>query len=82
LFALSTGIEDERPVVVLDVSLDVEQPVDLVFLHRVLLTLSSTLADIRSVRRVRRAGGCWSHALKIDPVAKFLTTNGFTGEKY
>jgi hypothetical protein len=72
---LSSGIEDQPPAVVLDVSLYVEEPVDLVLLSCLLrLTALSVLGDIRSAgRAVRwglRAGGCRSHVLKIDPSSR------------
>jgi hypothetical protein len=78
---LSAGIEDERPTVLLDVSLDVKGSVDLVLLLRLLMSIASSLAsdirslstapgDIRSAGRGLLAGGCRSHALKIDPSSR------------
>jgi hypothetical protein len=71
VFSFSSGIEDQPPAVVLDVALDVEEPVDLVLCARLpMLTVLCALGDIGSVRRGLWAGGCWSHALKIDPSSR------------
>jgi hypothetical protein len=65
---LSSGVEDQLPSVVLDVSLDAEGSVDLVLLPcRPMLAALCALSDIRSVWRGLWAGGRRSHALKIDP---------------
>jgi hypothetical protein len=74
---LAPGVEDERPTVLLDMSLDVKGSVELVLLLRLLmLTAPSAATDIRSLPaapgyirsagRGLRAGGCRRHDLKID----------------
>jgi hypothetical protein len=90
---LSSGVEDQLPSVVLDVSLDAKGSVDLVPLLCLLISAALSApgvirfllfvpGDIRSAGRGLWAGGCRSHALKIDPSAKSLNTNGFMREKY
>jgi hypothetical protein len=49
---LSTGVEEERPAVFLEVSLDVKGSVDLVLLPYLLMLIApSAPGDIRSVGR-------------------------------